>query len=97
MARFKVKCIDASKMPMGFPPGCWIEEGKEYTVIGTFNMAHQSGKIGYALEEIVFPKGSIYQMFLSTRFVFISDEDEKEAEHAVKELLKELEEELIVN
>ena len=82
-------------MPIGFPPGCWIEQGREYTVIGTFNMMNQAGKIGFVLEEIQFPKGSMYQMFLSERFVPIDDNDEKEAEYAVKELMKELEEVLI--
>jgi hypothetical protein len=95
MSRFKVVCIDASKMPMGFPPGCWIEKGKPYTVIGVFNMMNQAGKIGYALEEIQFPKGSMYQMFLSERFLPIDGIEEQEAEKAVAELLEELKEELI--
>jgi hypothetical protein len=63
-------------------------KGKIYTVVDAKYLARQHMTIGYKLAEIELPEDSVYQYFLSNRFIPCTDEDEM-LEAALEELLEE--------
>lgn len=95
MDSFRVVCRNDKAMPVGFPPGCWIKKGQVYTVVEASLLARQGMVVGYKLAEIDLPADCEYQFFLAMRFTPY-DELDAEASEAVSELLKEVDDLILV-
>lgn len=87
---FKVVCIDAKDKPFNVDLKDWVIEGETYTVTGVLQHPLQ-GMYGYLLKEAGFPEDSDFESYISRRFRPV-DEQDIEAEEAVRKLLEEVEE-----
>jgi hypothetical protein len=90
MEPFKVICVNDRFKPSDLGQCAWIKKGEVYTVIDAQFMRRQNMSIGYKLEEIALPEDSPYKFLAANRFRPYKEDDTKEAEKAVENLLDEL-------
>jgi hypothetical protein len=95
MESFRVVCRNDRAMPEGFPAAYWIEKDQVYTVVEASLLARQNMVVGYKLAEIEIPEDCVYKFFLAMRFTPYNELDAK-AEEAVAELLKEVDDLILV-
>ena len=95
MESFRVVCRNDRAMPEGFPAAYWIKKGQVYTVVEASLLARQNMVVGYKLAEIDIPEDCVYKFFLAMRFTPY-DEFNAIAEKAVAELLKEVDDLILV-
>ena len=90
METFKVVCVNDKFKPTELGNSAWIKKGQVYTVIDAKFMRRQGMTIGYKLEEVALPEDSPYKFLAANRFRPYQEDDSKEAQEAVEELLSEL-------
>lgn len=88
---FEVVCIDDKRRPQEIPQELWVKEGEKYNVKKVIRT--MDNQLGFVLEEIELGEDTFpYDAFSPVRFGLTTnykDEEEKEAEEAVKDLIKE--------
>ena len=97
MESFKVVCVNDRFKPAELGNSPWVKNGEIYTVIDAKFMKRQNMSIGYKLEEVVLPEDSPYKFLAANRFRPYKEDDAKEAQEAVENLLDELFEMKIVD
>jgi len=90
MDHFKVVCVNDRFKPAELGDSQWIKKGEIYTVIDAKFMKKQNMSIGYKLEEVKLPEDSPYKFLAANRFRPYQEDDAKEAQEAVENLLEEL-------
>ena len=96
MKKFKVICTNDKGCPAGISSSNWVKEDEVYTVAKVQTMANQGNVTGFVLEEIQPNPESGYDSYKATRFAPATETDIA-ALNAVKELVKESLEDLILN
>jgi hypothetical protein len=97
MKKFHVICINDKNKPASISQKNWPKEEAEiYTVVKVQTMANQANITGFVLEEIQPDANSGFDSYKATRFAPATEADIA-ALNAVKELVEESLEDLILN